>query len=244
MQFSTLFILAISALNAAPATEVQSENDRIVGGRPSRGYPFMASLQRGGRHFCGGTLVAPRTIVTAAHCVQGVYPSQVNVRLGITRLSQAGGENLRAAQVIAHPEFDGQQLINDVAVIILASPSRSTPASLDTSNIGAQVGTAAINSGWGLLYNQGQQPDQLMEVDLRIADNSRCENSLYGFNGEASICMAGATATQTPCNGDSGGPLFVGNTLIGAVSYGNACRGDSAFTRINTYIDWINQYIN
>nr|AAQ04074.1 trypsin-like protease [Conidiobolus coronatus] len=244
MQFSSLLLLALSAVVAAPATEIQGENDRIVGGRPSGGYSFMVSLQSGGRHFCGGTLVAPNTVVTAAHCVQGVSGGQVTVRLGITRLSQAGGETIRASQIISHPSFNAQRLINDIAVIKLSTPSRAAPANLDTSNIGAQVGTAAINSGWGRLSNGGQSPDQLMEVDLRVASNSRCQSSLGGFNGQASICMQGATATQTPCNGDSGGPLFVGNTLIGAVSYGNACRGDSAFTRINTYINWINQYKN
>jgi trypsin len=244
MQYSTLLLLAISSLLAAPAVEVQGGNERIVGGRPSGGYSFMASLQINGQHFCGGTLVAPSTIVTAGHCVQNIDASQVTVRLGITQLSDYGGETIQATQAFAHPQFDMQRLVNDVAIITLASPSSATPANLDTSNIGSRVGTSAINAGWGLLYNQGQQPDQLMEVDLRIADNSRCENSLPGFNGQASICMQGATATQTPCNGDSGGPLVVGNTLIGAVSYGNACRGDSAFTRINTYLNWINQYLN
>ena len=88
MHYKAFFAgLMASAVSAAPTPQ----DDSIVGGTVAQSgdFPFIVSLQRGGSHFCGGSLLDSRTVVTAAHCTVGQTASSLTVRAGsLVRQSQ------------------------------------------------------------------------------------------------------------------------------------------------------------
>jgi hypothetical protein len=79
----------------------------IVGGAEAapNDWPWMASLQDGSFHFCGGALIAPDMVVTAAHCTAGSSPGDFDVVLGRHDLSTNDGERIPIAEIINHPDY-------------------------------------------------------------------------------------------------------------------------------------------
>ena len=104
----------------------------IVGGYPVNPacpdckYDFMVSLQTDGwfgGHFCGGSLVREDWVVTAAHCVQGTSPSSIEVVIGLHNVNGTNGSQTRDVdQIIIHPQYSGNSLNNDYALLRLSSP--------------------------------------------------------------------------------------------------------------------------
>src|SRR3954470_24471977 len=127
-------LLAVAAgLLLLPATSggITSKGNRgvkILGGAiaaPGQ-FPWMAVLvdSRSDRAidgaFCGGTVIAPRVVLTAAHCVEGTAAGEVDVVVGRTRLSQdSDGERIKVSKIVVHAGYDPQSVIKDVALLQL-----------------------------------------------------------------------------------------------------------------------------
>jgi trypsin len=117
---------------------------RIIGGEDAElgDFPYVVSLQDNGRHFCTGSLIDAKTVLTAAHCVEGIDPSTDTVRAGSlvsillphlrtqyrrTGLIQSqskskGGRVVGVASAIGHPAFDDTEISNDVGIVKLSTP--------------------------------------------------------------------------------------------------------------------------
>ena len=251
----------------------QRVTSRIVGGAaaPPGMAPWQVSLQQyvrvGGAgtwsHFCGGSLIAPSWVLTAAHCLHGKDAGSLSVVHGSQSLS-AGGERRYPERLVVHEEYVAADQGDDIALIRLAEPfssSRQQVVQLQSRQIERAFGfpgACSVVTGWGSTtdaWSPGRSrssaqdlPDRLRAVDLPIIDNATCA-AVYS-SGEITsgqVCAGYEQGTMDSCQGDSGGPLVVpggptGWTQIGVVSWGAGCaqpRAYGVYTRVSAYIDWI-----
>ncbi|XP_027226076.2 uncharacterized protein [Penaeus vannamei] len=228
---------------------------RIVGGQDAnRGeFPWQVGIKLswGGR--CGGSLIKPRWVLTAAHCYMSGFTS-TTVYLGDhdRSVNEEGSFEMQAASVTVHPDFDSLTLDNDIALLKLSSPvtfsSTVAPICLARPSEVPQSGVG-ITTGWGTTAWQGSTATVLQKVAVDYISNAWC-TQLYNDRFDITDNMV---CTYTPkkdaCQGDSGGPLIARAAdgrwvLTGVVSFGDECaKKDSpgVFTRVPNYISWIEE---
>lgn len=151
-----LAALAFSATAFAspiPQDDVQGLQEIVGGVAANPGdFPFIVSLQRGGSHFCGGTLLNANTVLTAAHCSTGVSAGSVSVRAGSLNRS-SGGTLVGVSAIRIHPSYSGSSTLNnDVAIWKLSSniPTSSTISYAMLAAAGSEPATGSVSTtaGW------------------------------------------------------------------------------------------------
>jgi trypsin len=198
----------------------------IVGGSPSSTatYPFMVSVQRDGSHLCGGSVVAPSFVLTAAHCVPDGKATGLTVVIGRTTLSQPTGLRHGVLRVLVHPRYESGEG-HDAALLQLRQPTKATPIAMATTvhDRDERPGTVLRVTGWGdttPLVGGGLLPsDRLRQVDVPVVADTDC--------GASATELCAGEAFEDSCQGDSGGPLFTTSgaprVQVGIVSSGLGC---------------------
>ncbi|GAA2331918.1 serine protease [Saccharopolyspora halophila] len=229
---------AVGAL-CLPATAAADEVDpMIVGGHDAtQTYSFMVSLQQQGSHLCGGALINPDTVVTAAHCVEG--GGDFTVRVG-SNDNTSGGEQAAVSSTRSHDTAD---------LAVLKLDRQLSAAPIDIAADSGATGTPTRIIGWGQTCPEsgcGEVPTNLQELDTQVVDDADCQ----GIDGAGEICTDNPNGDSGACYGDSGGPQIKGSEgnweLIGATSRtGNGdptcATGPSIYTDVTAYTDWITQ---
>jgi trypsin len=240
-------ILATTTL-AASLVALQPAQAVVGGGFASPGeYPWMTAIYSGRSpttgQFCGGSLVAPTLVVTAAHCVDELLnnlagdvpvdiflidPLGLKLRafIGDTRLNGDDGEIIGVHHVYVHPN----ELV-DVAVLELERPSSKQPIEViadDAADALDQAGVMATVTGWGATEESGSGSNGLKEASVPIVGDVSCSVSYPGRVSTPNMICAGFPEGGTDtCQGDSGGPLMVpgpdGHLLVGVTSWGDGC---------------------
>ena len=232
---------AAAALLSAPTAEADT---RIVGGTTTTtsAYPFMMQITDASQNqFCGGTLVSPTKVVTAAHCMAGETPSGVRVVGGRTYQNGSDGTVAKVSDIWVHPDYTTATRGDDVAVLTLStSMPYATASYVGSSDTGVYAaGTSARILGWGTTSSGGSSSNQLRTATVPTVSDSSCAGS-YGSDFVASdmVCAGKTSGGVDSCQGDSGGPLLIGGVLAGITSWGEGCAQagyPGVYTRLTTF---------
>ncbi|EAT41805.1 AAEL006598-PA [Aedes aegypti] len=221
--------------------------NRVVGGQEAAdgSVPYQVSLQlKGYGHICGGSIIGERWILTAAHCVEGETPGQLNVLAGTNSLKE-GGELHETDKFIRHKYYNQPQFHNDVALIRLKSKlqfsAKVKPIVYWEKEVGANQ--SVVLTGWGRTSAGGPVPTKLQTLDLKTISNEECKQKSSGNSnnvGIGHICTL-TKSGEGACNGDSGGPLTLDGKLVGLVNFGVPCAFGfpDAYARVSYFHEWV-----
>jgi trypsin len=248
-QIFLLVALATVAI-ASPHSEIFFEREgRIVGGSNAAlgQFPYQVSLRTAANfHFCGGSIINNRWVLSAAHCT--IRRGQTSVRIFVgTVLLNSGGVTHTSSRIVNHPSYNSQTIANDVSVVqtatVIGFNSNVQAINLGSAFVGG--GVTAVVTGWGgTAVTGGPAPNNLQQLTTTTLTNADCRarhtanNAQFVFDHK--ICTF-RQAGQGICQGDSGGPLAAGGNVIGTVSWNIPCaRGfPDAFDRVAHFRTWI-----
>ena len=240
-----------SALNAYWQTLSETNaGTLIVGGVevPAGTQTYVSGLRSRptSSNFCGGSLIAPQVVLTAAHCTGGIR----YVALGSDdRSGQDSGQIVLVDEEIRHPEYNSRDMSNDFALLILAEPADGawTQIPLATSALDCVPGRNSTALGWGATSQGGPSSPVKLQVTVPILENDVCDDMISDYTVDETMICAGGSAGKDSCQGDSGGPLVVFDsegkpTLVGVVSWGIGCAREGlpgVYSRVHCALGWI-----
>ncbi|XP_067849148.1 suppressor of tumorigenicity 14 protein-like [Heptranchias perlo] len=239
---------------------------RIINGNDAElgEWPWQVSLHFDTfRHTCGATLISNWWLLSASHCFQDVdlfrYSDRQLWTVYIAAHSQIFSDDdveIRLIRrMIIHEQFDNITMDYDIALLELAAPvtynNYIQPVCLPSASHVFPANRKCYITGWGLLQEDGQLPIILQKGEVRIIDQTTCNNFIGNILSSRMLCAGYLTGEVDACEGDSGGPLVCEEPsgkwfLAGIVSWGQGCGRyghPGVYTRITKFREWIQRNV-
>ncbi|XP_072260829.1 mast cell protease 1A-like [Pyxicephalus adspersus] len=237
LPFLAIFLWSILCV---PAPCAGKPRYGIIGGNEAEPHsrPYMAYLDIG----CGGSLIAPSWVLSAAHC-----HGETIVILGAHDVTEAENTQqiLGVESYHVHPEYDLDITNNDIMLLKLTSPAQLNryvqPIELPTSTSDLPKDVPCSVAGWGLI-DKIHGTDKLFETNVTIVSRRLCHR-YYPDLTDGMICAGSNTKITDSSQGDSGGPLICRGVQEGIVSFGYH-HPPGVYSRVGKYLDWIRQTIS
>ncbi|XP_036973990.1 transmembrane protease serine 13a [Acanthopagrus latus] len=238
----------------------QQSTSRIIGGSVAKvgQWPWQLTLHFRGSHVCGGVLISPDFVLTAAHCFPRNNPAALSLRnwkvySGVVSLDSLPAVAYSVEKIILNEDYNNKTNDQDIALLKLTSQvtfnDKVQPACLPTSGQQFVQGTKCWTSGFGTtVAGSGTVSRDLMEVTVDIIGRETC-NSRAVYGGSVTrnmICAGDLNGGKDSCQGDSGGPLVCQGTsrwfLVGITSWGAGCgevNKPGVYTKVSSVLPWI-----
>ncbi|GFH50147.1 hypothetical protein CTEN210_06623 [Chaetoceros tenuissimus] len=254
-------------IHKADEPQTSHIEERIIGGSdaPKDAYPWFAKgsenfFQPEFTFFCGGMLVAPDWILTAAHCTALLPVETVSFQIGALS-NPIDGDNggqyseiFSAEYIVEFPDYNYYNQYddsNDFALVKLKGHSTITPVDMDLTGI-----TNSYDSdkklwtlGFGALdTSYYTKPDWLQHVDLGFISQRMCKDKYKGLSKITDNMLCATGPDKDSCSGDSGGPLYdkENDKVVGVVSWGEGCADPQypgVYAKISSQAEWIQETI-
>ncbi|KAM5316000.1 transmembrane protease serine 4 isoform 2-T2 [Glossophaga mutica] len=226
---------------------------RVVGGEKASvdSWPWQVSIQYNKQHICGGSILDPHWILTAAHCFRKhLDVFNWKVRAGSNKMGNF--PSLPVAKIFVTELNTTYPKEKDIALVKLQYPLTFSdtvrPICLPFSDEELTPATPLWVIGWGFTEpGGGKMSDILLQASVQVIDRARC-NAEDAYQGEVTkemLCAGILEGGVDTCQGDSGGPLMYHSDLwqvVGIVSWGHGCGGPTTpgvYTKVTAYLNWV-----